>query len=77
VTRFGEFSPIGRLFTLDSLLKIAEVSLIFGLLFSVYKVIVLILTNMDILGEVVLTISGHTAPRRLELSNPARVNVVW
>jgi hypothetical protein len=31
VTRLGEFSPIGRLFTVGCVLKIAEVAQIFGL----------------------------------------------
>jgi hypothetical protein len=34
VTRLGEFSPFGRLFSLASLLKISEVAQILGLLFS-------------------------------------------
>jgi hypothetical protein len=37
VARLGEFSPLGRLFTLGSVLKITEISLFFGggvLLFS-------------------------------------------
>jgi hypothetical protein len=35
VTRLGEFSPIGQLFTLDTFKKILDVSQIFGLLFSI------------------------------------------
>jgi hypothetical protein len=31
VTRLGEFSPIGRLFPLDRVLKISEVAHIFGI----------------------------------------------
>jgi hypothetical protein len=34
MTRFGEFSPIVRLFTLGSFLKLKEAAQIFGLLFS-------------------------------------------
>jgi hypothetical protein len=37
VTRLGEKSPNGRLFTLDSYLKITEVSHTFGLLYSMVK----------------------------------------
>jgi hypothetical protein len=35
VTRLGEFSPIGRLFTLGSFCDIAEVTTFFGLLFCI------------------------------------------
>jgi hypothetical protein len=34
VTRLGEFSPIGRLFSFASILKITEVAQVLGLLFS-------------------------------------------
>jgi hypothetical protein len=37
VTRFGVFSPVGRLFTLGSRLKMTEVVQILGLLFPQYK----------------------------------------
>jgi hypothetical protein len=37
VTRLGEFSPIGRLFSLGSLLKITEVAQHSGLLFSSFQ----------------------------------------
>jgi hypothetical protein len=47
VTRLGEFSPNGWLFTLGCFLKISEVAHIFGFLFSTVKVIyALILTKM-------------------------------
>jgi hypothetical protein len=46
VTRLGEFSPIGWLFTLGSFLKMTEVAQIFGLLFpNVSATYVLILTE--------------------------------
>jgi hypothetical protein len=38
VTRLGEFSPLGRLFTLCSFLKITKVAQILGLPFSTVKV---------------------------------------
>jgi hypothetical protein len=39
VTRLGEFSPNGRLFTLGSGLKITEVGQISGLLFAALTVL--------------------------------------
>jgi hypothetical protein len=38
VTRFGEFSLIGRLFALGGVFKISEVALTFGIIFSAVKV---------------------------------------
>jgi hypothetical protein len=37
VTRLGEFSPIGRLLTLDSCLKFRDVAKLSGLLLSAVK----------------------------------------
>jgi hypothetical protein len=46
VTRVGEFSSIGRLFTFDSFLKVTEVAQNFKLLFSHGKSYVRVLTKM-------------------------------
>jgi hypothetical protein len=46
VTRLGEFLPVGRLITLDSVLNIAIVAQIFGRLFSTGKSIHYIRQNM-------------------------------
>jgi hypothetical protein len=45
VTRLGEFSPIGRLFTLGCVRKITEVAQIYGLHFFHGTIYVLILTK--------------------------------
>jgi hypothetical protein len=65
VTRLGEFSHIGRLFALGSVLKITEVAQIFSLLFSMVRgVYVSISTNNwlgYILGDFFTNSSGHSA----------------
>jgi hypothetical protein len=49
VTRLGNFSPVGRLFTLRTFLKIAEVAHMFGLFFPTVKFIyVLIFQTMEL-----------------------------
>jgi hypothetical protein len=64
VTRLGEFSPIGRLFTLGSILLITEVAQIFVLPFSKLKNCVLILAKNGLgysLGNSFAYASGHPA----------------
>jgi hypothetical protein len=46
VTSLGEFSLIGRLFSLRTFFKTAEVVLIFELLFSTVKIIVILTKKM-------------------------------
>jgi hypothetical protein len=48
VTRLGEFSPFGRLFTLGRFVKITDVAHIFGLHFSAVVLIGLILARMSL-----------------------------
>jgi hypothetical protein len=63
MTRFGEFSPIVRLFTLGSFLKLKEAAQIFGLLFSHGEKYVC--NNFDknglgyMLGDFLTNSSGH------------------
>jgi hypothetical protein len=61
VTRSGEFSPFGRLFSLGRFSKITQLAQISGLLFSTVKII-----NFDkkngpgyILGDFFTNSSGH------------------
>jgi hypothetical protein len=46
-TRFGEFSPVGRLFHLVNLIFISEKSYISGLLFSLGNIFEVFFTKMD------------------------------
>jgi hypothetical protein len=66
VTRFGEISPIGRLFTFSSFLKLTEVAQIFGLLFfhdtryvCTYILILPINGLGFVLGDSFTNSSGH------------------
>jgi hypothetical protein len=66
VTRLGEFSPIGQLFTLGSLLKNTKVAQ-FWATFSMEKSYVFILTKIALgytLGDFFTNSSSHTGPSR-------------
>jgi hypothetical protein len=68
----GEFSPIGQLFSLGSLLKITQGAQILGLLFSHRKSNVLILAKSavgNILGDFFTSLSGHPAWSQSEIYN--------
>jgi hypothetical protein len=58
VTRLGEFSPIGWLFSLGSLSKITELAQILGQLFSNVPVMYLFWQQMG-LGDFSTNFSGH------------------
>jgi hypothetical protein len=62
VTRLVEFLPIGRLFILDSFLKITEVAHIFGYFFVRYSLIWQKWFG-NILGDVFTNLSGHPVHR--------------
>jgi hypothetical protein len=68
VTGLGEFSPIGRLFTLCSFLKMTEVAQIFQTIFAIVKVsYILTFTNGlgYIIGDLFTNSSGHLGSSRV------------
>jgi hypothetical protein len=76
VTRWGEFSPNGRLLTMGTFSKITEVAQIFELLFSKSINYLLILTKFGlgyILSDFFTNLSGHTVKDSKWIRKPGRV----